>query len=107
MKILVIQDTFVGGVPVFAGDQLVLNQTTVLPDGNVTVSNGDLVNLKLANRVVDLALATDEQLDLIDAREAARETKAAAANKAAALRAAKTATRKKSASQQTEVEGAK
>lgn len=65
-KYLIIQDTFISGDPVFAGDV-------------VECDNANASNLLLANRAVEFAKATDEQKKLIEARKAA----IAAAEKAA------------------------
>lgn len=104
MKILVIQDSFVSGVPIFAGEVLPLNQTVPLPEGNVTVGNGELANLRLANRVVDFADATDEQLALVESRDEAKAEKVAAIKKAAGAKATKV---KKPSETQTEGKEAK
>lgn len=71
-KLLIIQDTFISGDPVFAGDV-------------VEADSSNTSNLFLAKRAVELSKATDEQKKLIAARQAA----IAAAEKAAAAKGAK------------------
>ena len=84
MKYIFIQDTFVSGTAVFAGETFVLNQQVAVEHGNITVGKPDLGQLKLGNRVVSFGEATEEHLELVEARAAYLEDKAAAAAKAPA-----------------------
>src|SRR4051794_23357423 len=70
MKYIVVKDTYVSGTPVFAGDTFVLNNPQRVEHGSVTVGKPDLANLKLANRVVALADASEEEIELAEKRGA-------------------------------------
>lgn len=85
MKFIVIQDTYVSGTPVFAGDTLVLNNRTRVEHGHVTVGKPELANLKLANRVVSFAEADDAQVELAEKRAARLEKIFAEQDEAAEL----------------------
>jgi len=123
-KYIVIKDTYVSGTSIFAGDTFALNNRTRVEHGFVTVGKPDLANLKLAGRVVPLADADEDQIELADNRaaylekvftkqdadaEAAEEAaarRAQASDEEVAPRAPRKTTSKKSAAQQTNPEGA-
>lgn len=101
MKILVIQDSFVSGTPVFAGEVLGLNQTVEYPPNRlITVGKSDLSNLTLANRVVEYDAEDESHAALVEER--AKANARIAAEAAAAIKNKKS---KKSASAANQTEG--